>query len=90
MLYIMHRTQLYLEDDLWTALKIRAQESGTTISELVRVATRERYMNLYEERRAAMEAFVGIRADRPEFDDVDAYIRDLRSGKNRRKRLGLD
>ena len=31
-----------------------------------------------EARRAAMHAFVGIRGDRPEFDDVESYIRNLR------------
>ena len=87
MLYIMHRTQLYLEEDLWTTLQDRAHREGTTISELVRRATRDRYMNHIDERRAAMEGFIGIRADRSEFDDVDAYIRDLRRGDRRRKML---
>jgi hypothetical protein len=79
MLYIMHRTQLYLDDDLYAALQVRARLEGTSISELVRIASRERYMNKLEKREAAMKAFVGIRKDRPEFDDVDAYIRDLRT-----------
>ncbi len=87
MLYIMHRTQLYLDDDLWTALQTRARLEGTSISELVRTAARERYMTRFEERRAAMEAFVGIRKDRPEFDDVDSYIRNLRRSGSRMKRI---
>lgn len=89
MIYIMHRTQLYLDDNLWTTLKARAQRDGTTISELVRVAARERYMDHLERRRAAMEAFVGIRSDRPEFEDVDGYIRNLRKD-TRTQRLGLE
>lgn len=82
----MHRTQLYLDDDLWAALQARALCEGTSISELVRTAARDRYMNKLESRRAAMKAFVGIRKDRPEFDDIDAYVRDLRTG-DRMERL---
>jgi len=83
----MHRTQLYLDDDLWAALQARAQQDGTSVSELVRRAARDRYMSRPDERRAAVEAFIGIRADRPEFEDVDAYIRDLRRGNRRREML---
>jgi Arc/MetJ family transcription regulator len=56
MLYIMRRTQLYLEDDLWAALHAKALLEKATVSELVRVAVRERYMGNLEERRAAMLA----------------------------------
>jgi hypothetical protein len=83
----MHRTQLYLDDDLWATLQARAHQEGISISELVRVATRDRYMNAEDERRAAVEGFFGIRADRPEFEDVDGYIRNLRRGDRRRKML---
>jgi hypothetical protein len=87
MLYIMHRTQLYLDEDLWTALQTRARLESTTISELVRTAARERYMSRFEERSAAMEAFVGIRKDGAELDDVDGWIRNLRRSGNRMKRI---
>jgi len=87
MLYIMHRTQLYLDDDLWITLKARAKKEGTTISELVRTAARSTYINETEKRQSAAEAFFGIRAERPEFDDIDAYIRDLRRGDRRRAML---
>jgi hypothetical protein len=87
MLYIMHRTQLYLDEDLWTTLQIRAKKDGTTISELVRQAARERYSDDVEGRRAAVDSFIGIREDRPELEDVDAYIRTLRKGDRRRKML---
>jgi hypothetical protein len=75
----MHRTQLYLDDDLWTTLQTRARLEGTSISELVRTAARDRYMDKLERRKAAMKAFIGIRKGRPEFDDVEAYIRNLRT-----------
>lgn len=87
MLYIMHRTQLYLDEDLWTTLQIRAKKDGTTISELVRQAARERYSDDVEGRRAAVDAFIGIRDDRPELEDVDAYLRTLRKGDRRREML---
>jgi len=76
----MRRTQLYLDDDLWNALHAQARNSGTTISQLVREAVRERYVPKLEERKRAMLAIVGIRKGRREFDDPEAYIRDLRRG----------
>ena len=74
----MRRTQLYLDDDLSNALHARAQASGTSISELVRQAVREKYFGKFEERRKAMLAIVGIRKDRAEFADPEGYIRKLR------------
>ena len=82
----MKRTQLYLEDDLWTALHVRARRSGLSISELVRRAIRERYFDGNVKRREAMEGIVGIRKDRSDHEDTDAYIRRLRKG-TRLKRI---
>lgn len=78
MLYIMRRTQLYLEDDLWAALHAKALLEGATVSELVRVAARERYMGNQEERRAAMLGIVGLWKDRSGMEDAESYIRNLR------------
>jgi hypothetical protein len=77
-LYIMRRTQLYLNDHLWNALHTRAQSQKTTISELVREAIRERYLGKQDEQRKAMQEFVGIRKDRPEPLEATAYLRILR------------
>ena len=77
-MYIVKRTQLYLDDELWQALHARAREEKTTVSELVRRAAREQYLGNRDERRAAMKAFVGISQDRPEFRDSAAYVRGLR------------
>jgi Arc/MetJ family transcription regulator len=74
----MRRTQLYLEDDLWEALQATALLQGTTVSELVRVAVRERYMGNLEERRAAMLGIVGLWKDRPGMEDAESSIRNLR------------
>jgi len=63
MLYIMRRTQLYLEDDLWQALHTRAAIEKTTVSHLVRTAARDRYLGDKEKRRAAMMAVVGLWSD---------------------------
>jgi hypothetical protein len=86
-LYIVKRTQLYLDDDLWNALHSQARREKTTISDLVRRAARERYLNGREERARAMQAIVGMREERPEFDDVEKYIRELRRG-DRLEKLG--
>lgn len=71
---------MYLDDDVWTVLHTQAQSRGTTISDLVRVAVRDRYLGDLQQRREAMQTLVGIRKDRTEFEDVDTYVRDLRRG----------
>jgi hypothetical protein len=76
----VRRTQLYLDEDLWTALRIRSRQEGTTVSDLVRRAVRERYLGNSEERKRAMQAFVGIRKDRSDLADTESYIRGLRRG----------
>ena len=76
----MRRTQLYLDDDLWNALRARAREQGTTISDLVRQAARERYLDKLDGRREAMQAFAGIRKDTPDTSDSVKYVRELRGG----------
>ena len=86
MLYIMRRTQLYLEDDLWAALHAKALLEGATVSELVRVAVRERYLGNLEERRAAMLGIVGLWEARVDIQDAETFIRDLRDD-NRQDRL---
>ena len=76
----MRRTQLYLDDPLWTALHARARNQKTTISELIRVAARERYLGGRDEQRKAMQEFVGSRNRRSDLVGSDQYIRDLRQG----------
>ena len=76
----MRRTQLYLDDHLWTALHARARSRKTTVSELVREAVRERYLGRRDEQMKAMQEFVGIRKERSEPLDTVAYVRSLRQG----------
>jgi hypothetical protein len=80
----MKRTQLYLNDDVWKALHIQSKQQGISISELVRQAVREKYLNSAESRTEAMEALVGLRKDRKGLPDTDTYIRRLRTGKRLR------
>jgi hypothetical protein len=82
----MRRTQLYLDEDLWTALHAKALLEGATISELVRVAVRERYMGNLAERRAAMLGVVGLWKNRVDMEDSESFIRNLRND-DRQKRL---
>ena len=89
MLYIMRRTQLYLEDDLWAALHAKALLEKATVSELVRAAVRERYMGNLEERRAAMLGIVGLWKDRAGMEDAEAFVRNLRDD-DRQKRLEVE
>jgi Ribbon-helix-helix protein, copG family len=84
--YIMKRTQLYLDENIWKALHIQARQRRTSISELVRAAVRDRYGASPTNRRQAMKAIVGIWRDRKDLSDASAYVRQLRKGK-RLKRL---
>jgi Ribbon-helix-helix protein, copG family len=83
----MKRTQLYLDEDLWGALHAQARREKTTVSDLVRRAAREQYLSGREERARAMKAIIGMRKDRPEFANVEKYVRNLRSG-SRLDKLG--
>ena len=88
----MRRTQLYLDDHLWDTLHARARSRGTTVSELMREAVRERYLGARDEQRKAMQEFVGTRQERSgprgraENDAVE-YVRILRRS-DRLDRMG--
>lgn len=81
----MKRTQLYLHDDVWKALHIRARQQGTSISDLVREAVREKYGNSPQSRREAMRGLVGLWKDREDLPDSTSYVRKLRKGKRLRR-----
>lgn len=71
---------MYLDDQLWGALHARARREKTTLSELVRQAVRERYLGDREQRRAAMQRFVGIRKSHTESAGSTEEVRRLRRG----------
>jgi Ribbon-helix-helix protein, copG family len=77
----MRRTQLYLNEDIWKALHIRSRQQGSSISELVRQAVREKYGSSPAARGQAMQALVGIWKDRRDLPDSETYVRRLRKGK---------
>ena len=76
----MVRTQLYLDEDLWSTLHERARNQKTTVSELVRQAVRERYLGNHGQRRKAMLAFAGIRKKDLRAPDTEEVVRRLRRG----------
>jgi hypothetical protein len=76
----MKRTQLYLDDESWQALRIAAEQSETSISELVRRAVRDKYAASPAARAEAMRAFIGIRKNRGGRGDATSYVRTLRRG----------
>lgn len=82
----MKRTQLYMEDDVWKVLQIRAKQSKSTISELVRQAVREKYLDKKAERKEAMLSVIGLWKDRTDLPDTERYVRSLRDD-NRLKRI---
>ena len=81
----MRRTQLYLEDDIWNALHIQARQAGTSISELVRQALRDRYGNSPENRWRAMQDWAGIWQSRKDLPNSETYVRRLRKGTRLRR-----
>ena len=81
----MRRTQLYLDEDLWNALHFHARLNGSSISELVRKAARDKYMGNPEERRAAMDGIIGLWKDHKDIERPEAYIRKSTKGARLRR-----
>jgi len=77
----MKRTQLYLEEDVWKVLQILSRQSGTSISDLVRQAVRERYVGGKTNREQILKSVVGLWKDRRDLPDTESYVRSLRRGK---------
>ena len=81
-MYIMKRTQLYLDEDIWKALHIQSRQRRTSISELVRIAVRDRYGASQTNRRPGDESNRRyVEGNREDLSDADAYVRQLRKGK---------
>ena len=89
MLDAMKRVQLEFDDELWAALQAKAADSRTSVSELVQVAARERYLGEPEEREIARMGIVGLWKDRSDLPDTETYIRALRQDQ-RLERLGVE
>jgi predicted transcriptional regulator len=67
-----------MDDEVWKALQIRAKQSKSTISELVRQAVREKYLDKKAERREAMLSAIGLWKNRIDLPDTETYVRALR------------
>lgn len=74
----MHRTQIYLQDELYQSLKLRARSVGVSISELIR---RTLEKDIQKDPVADACAFFDQLKPLDSFADVDsaAYVQTLRS-----------
>ncbi|MGA2038605.1 MAG: ribbon-helix-helix protein, CopG family [Bryobacteraceae bacterium] len=81
----MHRTQLYLDDDLWKLLHAIARDAGSTISGVVRGAVREKYGIDPAIRREAFQQVAGLWKDREDLGGTAQYVRRLRGGSRLKK-----
>ena len=81
-IYIVRRTRLYLDDDLWNVLHAKARRRKSTVSELVREAIRDHYSGRRDERMKSMQEFVGTRREVSVSLDAVEYVRGLRRGSH--------
>ena len=79
-MYIVKRTQLYMDDEIIDRLKELGERRGTTMSALVRDAVRQTYFQfqLPENWRKLLKSAEGSWKDEPGRPDPDRYIRELR------------
>ena len=84
----MHRTQIYLQDDLYKGLKMRAHNVGVSLSEFIR---RTLEKNIQKNPVADARAYFDQLKPLESFADVDAddYVRAIRS-KSRILQSGSD
>ncbi len=86
----MVRTQLYLDEAIHARLHHLSRAQGRTISELVREALARTYGSTdVEARRSAVMAVLGLWKDRDDIGDAREYVRRLRRGTRRKRRLRL-
>ena len=86
----MVRTQLYLDEAIHTRLVQLSRQQGRTVSELVREALVRAYGTIdAQSRHAAVMAVLGLWKDRDDIGDPRGYVRRLRRGTRRRRRLRL-
>ena len=83
----MHRTQIYLRDEVYERLRSRSQAEGLSISELIRRAVDK---ELNAEPAADAEAFFDRLQPLQSFADVDpqSYVRALREKSRLLRRDG--
>ena len=75
----MHRTQLYLDDQMHARLSDLSRKQGRTVSELVRDALKRTYGTAGpEDLLASLKAIEGLWKDRDDLGDTREYVRKLR------------
>ena len=74
----MHRTQIYLQDDLYERLKTRSRNVGVSISELIR---RSLDKDIQQDPVADAKAFFERLSPLESFDNIEpeTYVRKLRN-----------
>ncbi len=88
MIYIMKRTQLYLEEDVWRLLQVLARESKSSVSDLVRQAVRQKYCASPARRKEVFQSVVGLWRNRKDLPDSERYVRALRTGQRLKRSAG--
>lgn len=83
----MKRTQLYIDEHLWTMLELRANRDGTSVSEAVRRILRQELESDSEDRKKAMLGVIGLWKDRDDLPDTATYVRSLRQSPRRWQKL---
>ena len=84
----MVRTQIYLDEAVHARLIEIARKQRRTLSDLVRDAVTRRYgLGNVDERLRTLRAIEGLWRDRKDIPDTHEYVRRLRRGTRRRKRL---
>jgi hypothetical protein len=86
-MYIMKRTQLYLDDEIAKILSAVSRQEGRTISDLVRQCIREKFAHKKAVDKPALARQVaGLWKNREDLAKTHRLIRQLRKG-SRRERL---
>lgn len=84
----MKRTQLYIEDDVFKALRRVSKEKAVSISELVRAAVKKVYaLDKPDDADQILKESAGIWKDRRDIASAEQYIRQTRRD-TRKERLG--
>jgi hypothetical protein len=86
MLYIMKRTQLYIDESLFSTLSLISRKRKTTVSDLVRRALEQVYGAGCGDSEQALEASFGLWIDRGDLPPTQDYVRGLRKGARLKNR----
>ena len=88
--YTVTRTQMFIDDEMLGVLRSVAQQRKTTVSHLVREAVARFLATESRSGPQMLDATAGLWAGRTDLPPTEDYVRALRGGGRRRKRLGLD